>query len=289
MLSNSYIFPTTISDLVKELKKDKSMIIAGCTDMYLGIESGDIEIPKTFIDITRLTELREIKNHDDYIQIGSAVTHTELMESKTIKENFMSLSEAASYIGSPQIRNIGTIGGNIVNAAPAADLLPPLVSLNAKAEVMNANSEKKLLPIRELYVDIKTSLIDSRKEVLLNIKIDKPKLKYGVAFTRFSKRASLSLPIINVAVFLTIKNTIISEIEIVAAPTGPHPINLNKTEDYLLNGEINDDILEEAMTISQKELSMRSSLLRGKNEFREKIGGVLVKRAVKIAYNRALG
>ena len=131
-----YKTPNTIEEAVDFLWKaeGRAKIIAGGTDLVIGLRNGD-QSPQSIIDITRIEELRKIEERNGTISIGASVTHSEIASSSLVKKYGKVLSDAASEIGSPQIRNLGTIGGNIMNASPAADTLPPLMVLNAMGKV----------------------------------------------------------------------------------------------------------------------------------------------------------
>src|SRR4030042_4453154 len=117
--------PNTIEEAIELLWKaeGKAKIIAGGTDQVIGLRNGD-QNPPSIIDITRIVELRKIEEKNGTVSVGAAVTHSEIASSSLVKKYGKVLSDAASEIGSPQIRNLGTIGGNIINASPSADTIP---------------------------------------------------------------------------------------------------------------------------------------------------------------------
>src|SRR4030042_7161437 len=140
--SFDYKIPNTIEEACDLLwqAEGKAKIIAGGTDLVIGLRNGD-HAPPCIIDITRIKELRKIEEMNGSVFIGAATTHSEIVSSSLVKKYGRILSDAASDMGSPQIRNVATIGGNIVNASPAADTLPPLMVLNAMGKVVSKEGE----------------------------------------------------------------------------------------------------------------------------------------------------
>src|SRR4030042_3128316 len=146
-----YKIPNTIEETIELLwqAEGKAKIIAGGTDLVIGLRNGG-QSPQSIIDITRIGELRKIEEKNGAVSIGAAVTHSKIANASLVKKYGKVLSEAASEIGSPQIRNIGTIGGNIINASPAADTIPPLMVLNAMGRVVSRGGEKEV-PVSQLF------------------------------------------------------------------------------------------------------------------------------------------
>ena len=153
-----YRVPRTLDeacDLLWEFREE-GKIIAGGTDLVIGLRKGDLR-PRCLIDITRIEEVRRIEEMGDGISIGAGVTHSEIVSSPLVIRFGKVLSKAASWIGSPQIRNLGTLGGNVVNASPAADTLPPLMVLDAVGRVVSKEAEKEIPLLSSSAVPTKPS------------------------------------------------------------------------------------------------------------------------------------
>ncbi len=134
-----YLFPATLAEAVELLARydGKARIIAGGTDLVLGLEKSGSS-PEALVDITRLAELSTLERRGGEIYLGAAVTHAACAASPLIRENARCLAEACSSVGSPQIRQVGTVVGNLVNAQPAADAAVALVALGAVVDVLSA-------------------------------------------------------------------------------------------------------------------------------------------------------
>ena len=126
-----------------------SKIIAGGTDLTIAMHEGEV-CPDILIDVSRTEEMRRISESGGKIVIGAAVTFTEAENDPTIKKYFPSIARAASGVGSKQIRNRGTIGGNLANASPAGDMLPPLTALGARVVTVNSKNEIKRRTVNDI-------------------------------------------------------------------------------------------------------------------------------------------
>jgi CO/xanthine dehydrogenase FAD-binding subunit len=178
---------------------DKARLIAGGTDLVIALRNGDLK-PSCLIDITRIPELKKIEEKDGRISIGAAVTHSEIVSSSLVRRYGKVLSEAASEIGSPQIRNVGTIGGNIVNASPAADTLPPLMVLDAVAQVTSKEGEKEV-PLDQLFKGPYETALKSH-EILVNVSFKKLSTGTKTSFVRLARREAMAIARMNLAVLL---------------------------------------------------------------------------------------
>jgi hypothetical protein len=136
-------------DILDEKKKQVKMI-AGGTDMLVGIhnESDDLKGIDYLLDISSINGLELIEDKKEYMKLGALCTHNEIINSDLVNERFPLLKKAAGVIGSTQIRNRGTVGGNINNASPAADLVPALIALDAKV-VLKSKDQKRELPLSQ--------------------------------------------------------------------------------------------------------------------------------------------
>lgn len=143
--------PRNLDELVPALAAATglSKIIAGGTDLTIAMHEGEV-CPDILIDVSRTEEMRRISESGGKIVIGAAVTFTEAENDPTIKKYFPSIARAASGVGSKQIRNRGTIGGNLANASPAGDMLPPLTALDARVVTVNSKNEIKRRTVNDI-------------------------------------------------------------------------------------------------------------------------------------------
>jgi CO/xanthine dehydrogenase FAD-binding subunit len=158
----AYEKPESLSEALTLLKKaeGKSRLIAGGTDLVLQMKRG-VYHADLLVDITGIPGLKKIEEDEGWIRIGASVTHAEVEKHPLIRREAKALSEGCGRMGSPQIRNIGTLAGNIVSAQPAADGAIPLMALDAEIKVVSASSER-WLPLEEAYQGIGRFLPDGK-------------------------------------------------------------------------------------------------------------------------------
>ncbi len=280
----SYNIPNTIKETIAQLKEaDSSVrIVAGATDLFLG------GLPKSVIDISSVRELQGIEEENGLLVIGSAVTHAAAAESGLIRLRAEALAEACLEIGSPQIRNMGTLGGNVVNAAPAADAAVALVALGASTQLIDHEGNARVEAVENLYTDYKCSALEGCRELLVKFIINPCGSGEGSAFKRFAARKALALPMANTAVKVKIEGSKVAELNLVAAPVGPAPTRLFQTEDFVRGRAASEETWQEAAKKAFEEVEVRGSLLRCSAEYRKHLIGILVADALRSAASRAV-
>lgn len=255
-------------------------VIAGGTDLMLDLESGKVKCG-CLIDITGIDELKQIKLENDEIFVGAAVTHNEVNRSEVIKEYAKLLSDACGTVGSLQIRNIGTVIGNVVNAQPAADASIALIALGADAIIKSA-AGTTIFPIEELYAGLGKTKVNCNKELVTFVKFPVLKKNQGSSFVRFAQREALSLPILNVAVTLSLKDDATVEwVKIVMAPVGPKPVRAITAESLLKGNALTPELILRASEVALEDANPRDSGLRGSASYRKDILQVLITRALE--------
>lgn len=282
-----YFSPASVQEVLEILQsyKGEARIIAGGTDLVPELKKQTRKV-KCLVDISRIEELQKIEQDSDNIKVGAGVTHSQVASSKLIREQAAVLAEAAFAVGSPLIRNQGTIVGNVVNAQPAADTAVALFALEAKAEVV-ANNGTRLVPIEELYQDVGVSKVDSGAEIVTALHFKSLRNNQGSVFVRLAQRKALALPMLNVAVVVTVQDGHFEEARIVIAPVAPAPFRSRKAEATLKGAFIGSDSINRAAEAAAGEAQPRDSALRGSAEYRREMVKVLVRRALEQAMQRA--
>jgi len=286
-----YFRPQTIPEALGLLEKYKgsARIIAGGTDLLLQIRNGDLE-PKALVDITRIPGLDRVRLEGGRIKIGGVVTHTQVVQSRLIEERAMALKEGASWLGSPQIRNIGTLSGNIVSGQPGADTTIPLLALNAQVKVVNKKGER-IIPLAEFFIDTGKTAVDSSREILTEVSF--PALKKGETSIslRLARRKALALPILSLAIVLSadLAKRKFKYARIAMGPVGPIPFRARETENLLAGAPISEAIIKEAAQKAAQESNPRTSLLRGSEGYRRNMVANLVERGIRIGIERLEG
>jgi len=202
-----------------------------------------------------------------------------------VQEKGMALAEGASRVGSPQVRNIGTVAGNIINAQPGADTVIPLVALGGSIAVKSKAGER-IISLNDLFLDVGKTKIDSTKEIVTAIYVPAQRENEASAAVRLAKRKALTLPVLTVAVKINNTKKVFKGVTVAAGPVATIPFRCTSAERLLVNNEINDEIILKAAKEAADEARPRTSLIRGSSEYRKAMVTVLVERAIKLALKR---
>ncbi|MCX8022263.1 MAG: xanthine dehydrogenase family protein subunit M [Syntrophorhabdaceae bacterium] len=281
-----YHKPETIKEalgLVTSL--NNARFIAGGTDILVALRQKKAEIDN-LISLRNIGELKGIE-YGDGLWIGSGTTHTEILKSRVILEHYTALNDGVKNLGSRQIRNVATIGGNICNAAPSADTACPLLVLDAKVLIAGINGER--------WVDLDGFFLGPNKTVLDKHELVKgfslplfPK-NTGSSYIKHTRRAAMDLPILGIAARITMddgkEGATCREARIAMGVVAPRPIRAYETERFLVGKPLTEDVMEEAGNIAAREATPRDSI-RGQAWYRKEMVKVLVGRAIKNAMER---
>jgi len=268
--------------MLKSLNGD-GRIIAGGTDLILDLRKNKFVV-NSLIDITRIDSLKNIEfteNKINKITIGALVTHTKVAESQLIRDKASLLAKAANSVGCKQIRNVGTVVGNVVSALPAADVAVALIALEAEAEVIGPGGSNTVL-VEDLYERLFTSKVDSNSQLVTKIKFNALREKQGSAYVRMTHRKALALPILNAAAVVSISNGVFDWVKIVVAPTTEIPSICKEVDKVLAGVQVNNEALSEAAEFLSNNAVLVEDI-RANKEYRKKMIQVVAKRALEEA------
>ena len=239
----------SLTDAVRVLEQEggAARIVAGGTDLMVQVHENDKRWQKMtcMLDITPLQkELNYISEDAEHLYIGPLATHTEIERSALVQKELPMLSEACATVGSPQIRNRGTIGGSIGNAFPASDPLPALIAADANVRLLGPEGERKLL-LADLYQG-KGELCLKRGELIREFII--PKLPAGTteAFSKLGRRKALAISRLNCAAALLIENGVIKEARIAPGCIFVLPMRVKKAEEMLIGKAPSEELFQKA-------------------------------------------
>lgn len=239
-MENKVFQPKSMKEALNILDKNKGeniKILAGGTDLLLELNKLREE-NKKLLDISQIKEITYIKKDKDYIYIGALSTFSEISENYIINKHISSLVSAAQSIGSVQIRNRATIGGNIANASPAADSIAVLTSLSAKVQVESKN-ESRIVPVDDIITGFYENDL-KKNEIITEIIIPIPESSHLLYFDKIGSRKSVTIARLNMGVKMKIENNYIIDADIyfgALAKKAFKPINV---ENYLINKEISE-------------------------------------------------
>jgi CO/xanthine dehydrogenase FAD-binding subunit len=284
MMDYDYVKPASLKEVLGLLKKHgpKATLIAGGTDVMIHIKNKELA-PEVLISLRGLDELRYIEKTDGY-HIGALTTHAMLEQSDMVKAELSALHDAACQVGSVQIRNVATIGGNICNAAPSADTAGPLLALGAIV-VLEGPRGSREVPIVDFFTGPSETVLKSN-EILVEFHIPEESGSFGSAYWKHSRRKAMDLPLLGIAVALTLTDDDnISNARIALTVAAPVPMRAYKAEEFLKGKPLDNKVLAEAGRIASSEASPRDSL-RGEAWYRREMIEVFVPRMATLAAER---
>ena len=296
-----YLKPRTIEEALTLLARHgkNAALIAGGTDVIVMIKQKAIA-PDVLISLQGIPGLDRIR-YNGSLSMGAMVTHRAIEKSEDIRRNFSALSDAADFLGSVQIRNVATIGGNICTAAPSADTATPLLVLGAKVKIKSLAGER-VIPIEDFFRGPGKTALEPG-EMVEELVLPSPPSNTGSAYHKLQRRLALDLPILGVSVFLSLdRNRITSsdmlstaspissilhemendgilcrEVRIALGVAAPTPMRAVKAEALLRGKKISDELLADVAETAAQEAQPRDTL-RGESWYRRDMIRVLIKR-----------
>ena len=279
-----YFLPRSEDEVLELLRKHngRARVMAGGTDILLDMQSGKT-VTEFVIDISRIRTLMTMAEQDGNIFVGAAVTHNQLAESPLIRGQARALAEASEAVGSYQIRNCSTLGGNVVSAQPAADSAVALVALDATAELLDERGHTAV-KVGEMYAGVGKSTVDSSRTLVTRFIFPRKTPGEGSGYIRLQQRKALALPMLNVAAFLAVSQGRIDRVRVVMAPVGPRPQRAAAVEEFLIGKEPSKDLFQEAGSLALENAAPRDSLVRGSKRYRCAVLPELVAQALSAAW-----
>lgn len=271
LIDNKFI-PEYYADIALKLSKISSKannakntnFIAGGTDLY--VKHATLFSEKNIHLLTVNNELRGISFYKNNCVIGGATNVTDIMYNNAMQVYFPKIQQYLKLVSSEQIRNMSTLAGNFVNASPIGDMTILFLALNSKITIKNAKNKLRTISLKDFYQSYK--VYDLRKdEIIVNIAFEVPDISYHFNFEKVSKRTHLDIASVNSAICIKTKGKIIENVELSFGGVAPIPKYLHKTSAFLLNKEIGYDVLRQANSIMQKEISPISDV-RGSKEYK---------------------
>ena len=275
-----YLVATSVQDALEKLASldNSARIIAGGTDLVLQSQRGKC-LARAMVDVSRIPELDTVQEQNGYITLGATVTHAQVARSPLIREKARVLALACASVGGPQIRNVATLVGNVVNALPAADGAVALFALDAEVQVTTLESQD-WLPITDLYEGVGECTLDPCVQMVTALRFRPLAKCMGSDFQRLARRRALVLPIVNVAVAVNVREGTFADARIAVGPVAPTPFRATAAEHVLIGQQVTLAAIEQAAALAARDAQPRTSALRGSKDYRTAMVQVLVRRAV---------
>lgn len=283
----NYLAPTTVDEATTALASTPTArVFAGATDLIPQMRAGRPE-PALLVDLKRIDRLTDVGHADGTWTIGAATPTSRLTENAEFSSAFPGLSEAAGLIGSDQIQNRSSLGGNLCNASPAADSVPAMIANHARAVVAGPGGTRTV-PVAEIATGPgKTSLGDG--EFVVEIEVDAPPASTSDAYLRMIPRTEMDIAVVGAAARITLDDAgTCTEATIVLGAVAPTAVRVPDAETALVGNAVNDDSLAAVASAASAACNPIDDK-RGTIEYRRQVAGVLAKRAVQAAADRING
>jgi carbon-monoxide dehydrogenase medium subunit len=278
--------PGSVDECLAVLAKrgPEAKLVAGGTDLLPQLKNGLLH-PAWVIDISRLSELSTIAlDAGGSLRLGAAVTARQIERHAGLRAAYPALAESAALVGSIQVRNLATVGGNVCNAAPSADMAPPLVALDAEAVIAGPKGRRRV-PLVKFFEGVRRTAL-APDELLVEFVVAAPGPRSGGSYLRHTPRRELDIAVVGVASQITLTNGVCAKARIALAAVAPTPVRATAAERALEGQPLTPERIEQAATLAV-EAARPISDQRGSAEFRTHLVRVLTKRTLTSALARA--
>jgi CO/xanthine dehydrogenase FAD-binding subunit len=276
-----YYRPENINDAITTLSKGELTIAAGCTDLFP--KTQEDSLGSNILDISAIKSLKSITIEKEFRRIGSGVTWTDL-ENEKLPNCYDMLKECSLQVGSRQIQNLGTIGGNLCNASPAADGVPCLLSLDASVELISTNG-KRILKLDDFIKGSRNTEL-KKNEILSAILIPEKAERGHSSFVKLGARKYLVISIAMVACKINLDGDIISDIAISIGSCSAVARRLGELENTLIGKNVNSDLTQDIYNFDYKNHISPINDIRGTDAYRLEVAKVLVKKSIIDTINK---
>jgi xanthine dehydrogenase iron-sulfur cluster and FAD-binding subunit A len=278
---NNYLNVTTIDEALRALAQDgeRARIVAGATDLILELERGVRKGIETLIDVTRIPGLDQITiDEDEVIHLGPLVTHNHCVESRLIRARAYPLARAAWEVGAPQIRNRGTIAGNLITASPANDTITPLMALNASVTLQSTKGIRTVT-LKDFYKGVRKTVMQP-DEMLVDISFPAMPATARGTFLKLALRRAQAISVVDAAIILDIDRDSIKSASITLGAVTAVISHAEEAEKFLSGKPLTDEVLEQAALLAMAAARPIDDI-RGSAAYRREMVRVCTLRGLK--------
>ncbi|HKK90262.1 MAG TPA: xanthine dehydrogenase family protein subunit M [Desulfobacteraceae bacterium] len=254
-------------------------IVAGCTDFIPAVRTGrwSFDEDVTIIDIKKIKAFNHIEQQGGMVHIGACTRLTQLLESPEIQEKAPVLARAVATMGSWQVRNTATIGGNICMSSPAGDTIPALLVLDARVTLAGPDGEEEILLKDFLTGPGQNTLAGN--QVMTRISFPAMEKNETACFKKIGNRTAVIISIVSTAVRITLENGVCRNANIAMGSVAPTPIRIDKAEAFLEGKRLDPEVIHRCAALVSEEISPITDL-RASGNYRRDVAATLVKRAI---------
>jgi carbon-monoxide dehydrogenase medium subunit len=278
-----YHEPTSLAEACQMVQAfgEKAALLAGGTDLLVKMKNRELQ-PQNIVSLAELEEIKQISVTGSNTSIGACCTISQIVESKEIRSTFPALASGARQLGSPAVRNLGTIGGNVVTASPAADLPPALAAYGAKAR-LKREAQERFLPVDQMFRGPGDTHI-AKDEILADLHLEKPPEYSGAGFFKLGHRKALQCSIINGACFLVLdpESGEIKTARVVLGAVAPTLVRAFSAENILIGEKPGANLFLEAGRAAMRDCNPIDDL-RGSAQYRRDMIQVMTHRTLHAA------
>jgi carbon-monoxide dehydrogenase medium subunit len=279
MKAFEYFAPRSLAEATEVLARyqGEARTVAGGTDLLLKMKAGRLS-PKAIVNIKRVPELRGL-TFNSHLTLGALTTLEEIKQSSMIRERYPALSDAAATMASVQIRNLATVGGNLCNAAPSADLAPILIALNAAARLAGIEGERRI-PLEDFFTGPGTTVL-APGELLVSLEVPPP--AGPSVYLKHSPREHMDIAVVGIGLALRGYNPLSQECaepRVVLGAVAPVPLRARRAEAELTGGPLAAERIDRAAKIAAEEAKPIDDV-RGSAWYRRRMVAVLTRRGLE--------
>jgi carbon-monoxide dehydrogenase medium subunit len=275
-----YEAPATVEEALSLLASadDREVKVLAGGQSLLPVLRLRMAAPELIVDVSRIQELRGVRDEGDVLAIGAMTTHDDVTREALIRQHALLLAEAARTVADPQIRHRGTFGGSLAHADPAGDMPAPALALDAEF-VIAGSGGRRTVPAREFFLDLFTTAL-AEDELLVEVRVPKH-TGWGAHYEKFSPVAQ-AWSIVAVAATVRVEGALIQEAKVALTNMGLVPLRAATVEQALVGREATPEVIREAAALAADGTSPMSDA-NADEEYRRHLATVLTGRAVLAA------
>jgi carbon-monoxide dehydrogenase medium subunit len=279
------VLPRTVDEALRVLgqRGPEAKLLAGGTDLLPQLKNGLLK-PACVVDLSGVERIRALKADAAGLRVGAAVSARTLERDATTRTTYTSLAESGALVGSVQVRNLATLGGNLCNAAPSADMAPPLLALDAEAVIVGPAGERRV-PFTDFFTGVRRTVL-APDEILVEIVVPSPGARSGGHYLRHTPRRELDIAVVGVASQLTLSDGVCAKARVALAAVAPVPLRARAAEQALEGKPVTPEAIERAAELAVGATKPISDQ-RGSADYRRHLVRVLTRRTLRTALARA--
>jgi len=284
-----YHTPATIDEAVKLLVQydGQARVVGGGTDLILEMQQGHRPAVEALIDVTQIADLNQIVEESGYLVIGAGVTHTQIVSDPRLVRHATCLVESCGVIGGPQVRNVGTLAGNVAHALPAGDGTISLLALAGELQIAGPEG-LHWTAMRDTFVGPGQSTVEPTRMLITRLRFKPTDSGEGSAFRRVMRPQGVALPMIGMAARLKVEHDAVTAARISIGPAGPTPFLAEQTMTFLTGQPATTETFSQAAEMALGEVKLRTSRHRATAEYRTEMIRVQLPKTLAKAAERAL-